>query len=224
MASSIPRSRTLAFGPFVIVAIVHLVTLGLLLLPVAYWAKVSVMPALLLALLVAVPRRRSEIALWAALALVFASVGDALLRDPGEAGFLIGLGAFVLTHVAYLVLFLRPLRRRRPPLGALGYAVWLIALLVLLVPHTGALTVAVVFYGALVCAVATAALGTTPIIAVGAFLFLVSDSLLALRLFVPGFEFWQQDVIIMTFYIGGQGLIVLGAVREAWRRERALPN
>jgi alkenylglycerophosphocholine/alkenylglycerophosphoethanolamine hydrolase len=76
----------------------------------------------------------------------------------------------------------------------------------------------VAVYGAVLGLSAATALGTNPTIAVGAGLFLLSDSVLACKLFLPGFGFWQQDLVIMALYCAGQGLIALGLVRATRAR------
>lgn len=215
--------RWWGFGPFVVVSILHLVSLSAQWQAVALPTKFLLMPTLLLALLVSLPSRRSEIALWGGLALVLAWAGDVLLADPGELGFLVGLGSFLLAHVAYVVLYVRPLRTRRPPWWAFAFfAAWWAALIVLLLPHVGALAIPVTIYGFVLCAAAAMAMGTTPLVAVGAFLFLVSDTILGFRFFLPGFSLWQADSVIMLGYIAGQGLIIAGAVRHA--RSRLAPR
>lgn len=216
-------TRYWGFALFAIVVVVHVVVLAA---DVVAWqvpTKAMLMPALLVALLVATPRIRSELTLWAGLAVVLAWAGDVLLASPGELGFLVGLVCFLLAHVSYLVLYLRPARTRRVPWWTLVYAVWWGILLAVLLPYGGALTVPLVVYGAVLCAAAAVAWGTVPLVGVGATLFLASDTLLALRMFVPGVSFWQQDAIIMTLYSLGQGLIVFGAVRAA-RRAKAFPT
>jgi uncharacterized membrane protein YhhN len=52
-------------------------------------------------------------------------------------------------------------------------------------------------------------------VAIGAVFFLVFDSILGLSLFVPNFDFWQIDFVIMVAYLLGQTLIAGGAVRHA---------
>lgn len=213
--------RVWAFLPFAVVTVVHLASLAFSWYAVQFPTKALLMPTLLVALLVAVPRFRSEYVLWGGLALAFAALGDVLLGAPGERGFLVGLSAFLLSHVAYLVLYLRPLRTRRPPWIALGFALWWLALVVVLAPHGGALAIPVALYGVVLCAAAAASLGTTRLVAIGALLFLVSDTVLAFRMFYPGFEIWQQDFLIMLAYTTGQGLIILGTVIVAQKREAA---
>lgn len=217
-------SRWWGFVVYAGVVVLHLGILAFGFDAAAAPTKAALMPALLLALLVAVPRLRSEVALWAGLGVVFSWGGDVLLASPGDIGFLLGLGCFLLAHVSFLVLYLRPLRRRRIPWWGLVFAVWWAVLIIVLLPHAGALAVPLIVYGAVLCGAAAVALGTTPMVAAGATVFLLSDTLLALRMFVPGFSFVQQDAVIMLFYTAGEGLIVAGAVLAARTASPAAPS
>jgi uncharacterized membrane protein YhhN len=175
--------------------------------------KWLLMPALLLALVWSSKGKRNRITIITAAALVFAWLGDILLATPGDVGFLAGLGAFFLTHAAYLVLFLGPLKTRRMPPLAILYAAWWVGFMVLLGPHIGALLIPVAIYGLVLGASAAASLGTNRWAAIGTLLFLCSDTLLACRLFLPGFELPQENALIMLAYLAGQGLIIVGALR-----------
>jgi uncharacterized membrane protein YhhN len=206
--------RWWAFVPYAVVAAVHLVALFSGATAVSDPTKGLLMPALLLALLVAIPSRRGRVALWAGLGILFSWAGDLLLSTPGDTGFVAGLGAFLLAHIAYLVLFLRPLKARRIPRLGLLYLIWWAALLVLLAPHLGVLLIPVAVYGLVLAASTTAALGTDRVVAIGGFLFLASDTLLAFKMFWPDFAVWEADFLIMLGYLAGQGLIILGAVRH----------
>lgn len=209
--------RWWGFLPYLIVGIVHVAALAAGNEALSTPTKVLLMPALILALFVSLPRRRSTIAALATLALLFSWGGDALLSSPGGLGFMIGLGLFALAHAAYLVLFLGPLKERRMPRLALLYATWWIALVVVLLPHIGGLLVPVAIYGLVLGGAAAAALGSNRLIAIGGLLFLLSDTVLAFKLFYPGFQLWQHDAIIMLGYIAGQGLIIAGTVVHARR-------
>lgn len=203
--------------PYVIVGVVHLGALA----TGAHWlsapTKVLLMPALILALLVSVPSRRTSIPVIATIALLFSWAGDALLSSPGGVGFIIGLGCFTLAHATYIVLFLGPLKQRAIRRIAVLYLPWWIALVSVLAPFAGGLLVPLATYGLVLGVAAATALGSSRLVAVGALLFLLSDSLLALKLFYPGFRIWQQDALIMLGYLTGQGLIIVGTVLIARR-------
>jgi uncharacterized membrane protein YhhN len=172
------------------------------------------MPALLFAILVMCFRRVGTPVSLVVIAVALSWGGDVLLGMPGDIGFLIGLGAFFLAHVTYLVVFLTRFRVRRRLWPIAVFGVWWIALILILGPSLGVLLVPVGLYGLVLAASATAALSCNVWIGTGGVLFLVSDTILAFKLFYPDFSLWQSDVIIMVFYLAAQGLIVFGTTRS----------
>ena len=211
------------FGPYILVGLVHLAALSVGSEVLSSATKVLLMPALFAALLLSLPTPRSSIALWAGLGILFSWIGDVLLSAPGETGFVTGLGAFLLAHVAYLLLFLRPLRARGVPRLTLLLLLWWAALLLVLAPYLGVLLVPVALYGAVLGSSTAASFGTTRIVALGGLFFLASDTVLAFKMFMPGFVFWQEDFAVMLAYITGQGLITAGAVAQARLAVRPVP-
>jgi uncharacterized membrane protein YhhN len=200
----------LPFLPYIVVGILHVVSLIVGAEPVSSLTKPLLMPALLLAFLWLLPRRRGEVALLGSLAILFGWLGDLALMDAG-AGFLIGLGCFLLGHLAYLTLFWRRMRiRARPRWWSAVYLVWWVALVGILAPHTGALLGPLALYGLVLGALAVSGSACNRWIAIGSASFLVSDSLLGLHKFLPGFDFGLVDALIMLTYLAGQGLIVWG--------------
>ncbi|WP_431280176.1 lysoplasmalogenase [Leifsonia poae] len=205
----------LPFLPYTVVGILHLVALFVGADSVSTLTKPLLMPALLIAFLWALPKRRGEVAVLGSLAILFGWLGDVSLLDAG-AGFLIGLGFFLLGHLAYVVLFARRMRiRRRPRWWAAIYLVWWVALVGILAPHAGALLAPLAAYGIVLGALAVTGSACNRWIAVGSASFLVSDTLLGLDRFLPGFALWQVDFLIMLTYLAGQGLMVWGIVRHA---------
>lgn len=168
-----------------------------------------------LALLALAARGRRRDTRLLALALAFCAAGDVLL-DLSPALFAAGLGAFLLAHLTYICLFVRNRTLRGLPDGRTVVAVLTIlafsaALSAWIVPSVGELAVPVVLY---ICAltgmVCTAILARfrQPWVAIGAILFLVSDSLLAIHKFkepVP-----LRDYLVWSTYYLGQCGIALG--------------
>lgn len=217
---TVSRSTLVPFVPYAAVGLLHLVALAVGAELLATFTKPILMPLLFVALSWALRRAtdrpaRGELAVFASIGILFSWAGDVLLGAPLSSGFLLGLGSFFCAHLSYLLLFLRPLRRRRLPWAALLLLPWWVLLLIVLAPHLGALIVPVAIYGLVLGAVAAAALACNRWVAVGALLFLASDTLLALKQFLPDFGFWQADFLIMLLYIAGQGLISYGVVRAA---------
>ena len=218
-----------AFTPYVVVAAVYLVAVAVVDTTTSSVTKGFLMPALLVGLLLALaavrpyPRRT---ALLAGLGILFSWFGDVAIAQPGDLGFLLGLGGFFLAHLAYLALFVFGLgfTLRRMPRLALAYAAWWAAFVALLAPHAGALLVPLALYGAVLGAMAALALAGNRWIAVGGALFVISDSLLGLHLFMPGFDFWQIDFVIMVAYIAAQGAIAVGAFVHARAARTLIPS
>ena len=156
---------------------------------------------------------------WLVLALVLGLLGDlALLVDTDER-LLAGVAAFFLGHLAYLVCFVT--------LGVAPAAWWPLVVPLLLatswptrmvVPaawrHGRArLAVPLVAYTLVIAAMAVLAFLTgEPLIAVGATLFVVSDSLIALGL--ARHDFVQEEggahVAVMVTYHASQALLAVG--------------
>lgn len=177
-------------------------------------------------------RRARRAAALLLLALAFSWLGD------GAGLFFPFFGAelppmlicFGFAHLLYIALFTRGLRdtrprragdtgagdaapaRRRLPRWTLVYAVWWIVMIVLLWPHLGALAVGVAVYGLVLAGTAAAAALGSRATALGGLLFLASDTLLALRLFLPGADAVIGDVAVMSTYGLGQGLLAAGTV------------
>jgi uncharacterized membrane protein YhhN len=208
----------LPFLPYIVVGALHLVSLFVGAEPVTTLTKPLLMPALLLAFLVLLPRRRGEVAVLGSLAILFGWLGDLALMEPG-AGFLIGLGCFLVGHLTYIVLFWRRMRfRARPRWWSAVYLVWWVALVGILAPHAGALLAPLALYGLVLGALAVTGSACNRWIAIGSASFLISDTLLGLHKFLPGFGFWPIDALIMLTYLAAQGLIVwgiLGRMRTA---------
>lgn len=188
--------------------------------------QVFLMPALLLVVAGATGRPHSRLVVLAMVALAFSWLGDtAPAFATGDTAFLLMVGFFLVAQVVYTAAFW-PYRaesvlwRRRwlvaPYAGFVGVLVWVCA------PHAGGLLVPVLLYGLVLGLMALLATGLGRWVAVGAALFLVSDALIALRAFTPGWDdlplggFW-----VMSTYIAAQTLIVLGLVaRPRARTER----
>ncbi|WP_348787235.1 lysoplasmalogenase [Leifsonia sp. NPDC080035] len=204
----------LPFLPYIVVGIVHLIAVLAGADALVALTKPLLMPALLLALLLALPVRRGETALLAGLGILFGWLGDLSLMDVGP-GFVIGLAFFLLGHLAYIVLFWRRLRVRRPRWWSAVYVLWYAGLLAVLAPHAGGMLVPLALYGLTLAVLGITASACSPWIATGAALFVVSDSLLGLDRFLPGFALTQADAAIMLTYILAQGIICWGVVRRA---------
>jgi uncharacterized membrane protein YhhN len=137
--------------------------------------------------------------------------------DP-DIAFLVGLGCFLLGHVAYLVAFARyglhPVQLVAGALVALGTAVLALHRVLRGAGGQGGVSLAVIVgcYAALLSAMTTLGFGTAAIAtAAGALLFLVSDLTLAWGRFVQALR--RGPVIVAVTYHLAQLLIVVGLIR-----------
>ncbi|MBL9057204.1 MAG: lysoplasmalogenase [Rhodobacteraceae bacterium] len=160
------------------------------------------------------------------LGLALGALGDFALSRPGKTAFLAGMGAFAGGHLAYALAFWQ----RGAELGGPAFgpgqiaALALLALLLIstefwLAPRTGALRWPVRGYGLVIGAMAMTVIllpanGGDTILGLGAALFLLSDTLLALRLFVVTAPMRQRALSLAVWpsYWLGQSLILIGAV------------
>lgn len=156
---------------------------------------------------------------WLTLGLFFCMIGDATLH-----WFMIGLSFFLLGHICYIVAFLK-LKEVSPSkiamLTLLLYGIIMAAWIVGNVFRSGniVLSIAVIVYIAVIMTMVWAALQTKQImIIMGAILFLISDSILALNMFVTSID--HSTLLIMMTYYSAQFLFTLSVAKHfAIRRE-----
>ncbi len=229
-ASMTERTRALwPFVPYAVISVVHVIAcFG----QYAFegWTKLLLMPLLVgavVASLVFVPGLRVRPVPVGALtvlviAIVFSWLGDGarwffpMFRDELP----MMLACFGIAHIAYVLLMWRGrgIAVRRLPAWSLVYVVAYLVLIALLLPHTKSLSGAVMAYGVLLAATAAMATRCGPIVGLGGALFLLSDAILAFRLFVPGTSIWTNGLVMLTYTLG-QGLIAFGIVAALRRRD-----
>lgn len=180
--------------------------------------QVFLMPLVAAVLLAGVGRPLGRLARIVLLALFFSWLGDTLPRlfaGDTDTAFMVMVGCFLLAQVAYVVAFW-PDRSRsvlaRPALVA-PYVLALVVLVALCREEAGPLLVPVVVYGAALTLMAALATGLGRVAGWGGIVFMVSDSLIALRAFagveLPAHSFW-----VMLTYVVGQTLLVWGAIER----------
>ena len=160
---------------------------------------------------------------WIVAALIFSWIGDVLLmfQDKKDIFFLLGLSAFLLAHVFYVIYFhkvrLRDNVKSNPWLLVI-VVVYYAALISFLSRYLGDMKVPVRIYGIVISFMFMLAMHMLFIrnksagkwMMIGALLFVLSDSLLALNKFYQSFEF--ASVAIILAYALAQFFIVKGAV------------
>ncbi len=147
-------------------------------------------------------------------ALFFAFCGDVLLLFP--AGFVVGLGCFLVTHLCYIRIISRWLKPKSLLEIAQYLAVFLLCFGVLLYfigPQLNDLLIPVVLYGVVISTFGAVSLvhylqeksKTNRALFVGAILFILSDSLIAINQFY--FAHTVFEVLLIVLYALAQYLI-----------------
>ncbi len=207
---------------YAIVALIHIVTCYFEEYDVVnHISKVLLMPLLILAVFLA----RAQMKYWALLigALLFSWIGDVVLISDDESYFLYGLGAFLIAHIFYIVTFRKckddnheiPMMKRYP-LTAIAIGVAGAAMFFKIKDGLEAMELPVLIYTAIIITMAIQALNrhkkTTArsfeLVMIGALLFMVSDSIIALNRFNEPIEY--ASMWIMLTYCAAQYLIVKG--------------
>ncbi len=149
--------------------------------------------------------------------LLFGSLGDIYLTNPGEIFFMLGLGSFLIGHIFYIIYFIKNFKFNLKGLlissiilfASIGVSSWIL-------PNIQQdLKIPVLVY---IIVITTMAITTTfyqhwNIFAiVGSVLFLISDSMIAIDRFVQSFAYAQLG--IMIFYYLGQWGIAYGGCKK----------
>jgi uncharacterized membrane protein YhhN len=165
-----------------------------------------------------------KLRMWILLALFFSWIGDILLMfvPKNEFFFLLGLSAFLLAHIFYIVFFHKV--RVRESIRGNGWLLLIVivyyaSLLSFLSDYLGEMNLPVKIYGVIISFMFMLALHmlflknkrTGLLMMLGAFLFVISDSVLAINKFYRAFE--GAGFLIMITYGLAQLLIAEGAAR-----------
>ncbi len=142
--------------------------------------------------------------------LIFSFFGDLFLLFNW--GFLPGLGSFLLAHVFYILCFSK-LRKKTPPVfSTMAVAVYLVALIVFLFPHLDEMKIPVIIYGSVISVMFWFSISTgQKLLVFGALLFVVSDTVLAVNIFVN--QHVALSLIVMITYVAAQFLLVRGMLK-----------
>ncbi len=160
---------------------------------------------------------------WILTALFFSWGGDLLLmfQDKKEIFFLLGLSSFLLAHIFYILFFHRVRLSeniKSNPWYLLLVIIYYLALLSWLSPYLGEMKIPVRIYGVVISTMLMLALHMSGLrnkaagagMLAGAFLFVLSDSLLAVNKFYQPFD--AAGIGVMLTYGLAQWFIVKGAI------------
>ena len=157
------------------------------------------------------------------LALVFSLIGDvALLFDAvNPLYFIIGLASFLLAQIMYVIVFLKQRALKKSPIAFIGLMIIYAAFLFYMVNDgLGDLLIPVIVYMIVILSMSTSAflrkkqLNTKSYnwVFIGALLFMLSDSILALNKFYQPLSL--SSIFIMSTYALAQYCIVIGILKH----------
>ncbi|MEZ0129706.1 lysoplasmalogenase [Flavobacterium sp. LBUM151] len=159
-------------------------------------------------------------------ALAFSWIGDVILlfADIAEIYFILGLVSFLISHIVYCTLFNKqhPVQVRNNAVFRVGCAVivvYLVGMLSVLLPSLGDLKIPVIVYAFVISTMLLFAFNGfltwlkpgNKYIFIGAIVFIISDSILAIDKFHSPIE--KSAFIIMLTYLVAQYLIVVGILK-----------
>jgi uncharacterized membrane protein YhhN len=161
------------------------------------------------------------------IALSLAWVGDVLLlfQSQNPLFFMLGLGSFLISHILYILTFKKSLQNKElgETKSLLIRAIPFIGTFILMFTYLyksldAVMLVAVPLYMLVIVTMAFMAMERTgkvlkasaEYVFFGAFLFMVSDSLLAIDIFVKSLTIPYAPIFVMATYIAAQALIVYG--------------
>ena len=205
--------KPMMLGAFCLFSLVYLVSLTYA--PYDYQFIFKVLPIAVLAWSIGTTTQGRERYLLLA-AIVASGAGDVLLSISIENSFLFGLGAFLVAHIIYIILFGRFRNATKPQKVTWGMicliGVFSLSMAFYLLPSTADLLVPVSFYLTVITLMAILAwVGNLPWqVKLGAISFLLSDAILAQSIFkhpIPFSGYW----VMLTYYLA-QGLIVYGVI------------
>jgi len=154
---------------------------------------------------------------WYLLALSFSFLGDVFLLDKNDM-FLQGIGAFLVTQILFVYILSKELTKtslKQKLVAVLPFVIYYFALITILKQNLGELLIPVMIYGSVISLFGITAFLTylqrrdrlSLVLFIGALLFILSDSLIALQNFHQPNEFFPS--IIMITYILAQYYIYL---------------
>ncbi|GGG58594.1 hypothetical protein GCM10010976_31740 [Bizionia arctica] len=184
-------------------------------------------PALLISLIIFFWKHSSHLdkkmKLMIYLALIFSLLGDILLMFVNESAnfFIGGLLAFLTAHIFYVLVFLKQRNKTKKPIPFMGLMLlYGLLLFYLLKDSLGDMLLPVILYMLVILSMATTAFlrqgavvkSSYLIVFVGAILFMISDSILALNKFYQPLPY--SNFSIMFTYGFAQLFIVFGLLKQ----------
>lgn len=213
------KQTKIATASIFFLAVVFLHITGILLeQKLAFISKPFLMISLVIVYLVSVKKPN----FWFVSALFFSFWGDVLLLFK-EQFFVFGLGSFLIAHILYIKItseFFKKISLQKVLLVSLPFVVFLFSFLYLINENLGVMKIPVIIYGIVISSFGAVALlnyvqeknAPNLWLFLGAIIFIISDSLIAINRFYEPKEMYQ--ICIMLTYIVAQFLICKAVIAK----------
>ncbi|MDO9275249.1 MAG: lysoplasmalogenase [Lutibacter sp.] len=180
-------------------------------------------PFIMLSLLFLYSKSVFETNKWYTTALIFSFFGDVFLMYPGQLPFKIGLVSFLIAHILFIKIVIHRIEKVSfisILTAVIPFGTVLLALIFTIKDSIGELLLPVVFYGITISAFGTVSLidylntksKKSLFMLLGAIVFMLSDSLLAINKFYFPIEIFGS--LVMVTYIAAQYLIYRSMILE----------
>ncbi len=174
-----------------------------------FFTKPILLPILILIYISKVKSEKMQLNSFFLAGLVLSFFGDLFLLFNW--GFLPGLGSFLLAHLFYIISFKKKLQKRISKFWPIILSLYASILLVILFPYLKEMKIPVIIYAVVIATMMYNALKThNRNLIIGALLFLISDTLLSVYLFLQ--PLMILNLLVMATYILAQLFLVNGMI------------
>ena len=169
--------------------------------------------------------------------IFFSFLGDTfLMLEENELYFILGLGSFLLTHIFYSIGFFKTTKKHflsRSKWIVIPFLIYLVLFLTLLWPNLAALKIPVILYANVIVLMTLLAINLKftfqkqnyKRLVLGAFLFMISDSILAISLFMKDeITVPFSSIFIMSTYLLAQYFILESIIDETTLHKKNPPK
>jgi len=193
-------------------------------------AKALIIPVLILLFLINLNPLTNRLHAFIVAGLLFSWAGDIILEfsDSNANMFIPGLVCFLLTHIMYLIVFIKTPGKNsiigKHSLLLLPVIIYGVTLVIYLYGDLKEMKLPVIMYALVILLMLAGAINRIEkvkkksfcLVLAGAILFVISDSAISINKF--SFKFEYSGILIMSTYIAAQYLIVKGYI-EQFRRD-----
>lgn len=176
-----------------------------------FFTKPLLIPILILMYFSRVKSEKTQLNPFFISGLVLSFFGDLFLLFKW--GFLPGLGSFLVAHLFYIISFKKKLQKPISEFWPIILSIYASILLVFLFPYLKEMKIPVTIYAIVIATMMYNAIKThNRNLIIGALLFLISDTLLSINLFLK--PLLILNLMVMITYIAAQWFLVKGMISD----------